>query len=390
MLRFSEYCNLSRRNGMYLLHNTLNDELLAIVDSKELHEIDVMSSRRRFHFNENSLIMKKMVEKGMLIEEMGHLEVQMANQRLYKEPEKMRVVILTDPVETSLDGAYSSEKMCRNIFRFINKYEYLYGVKAIELTISGKEALSFAERCMQKIEWLKKAMNRKQVDLKIGVMIPGKALAVSMIKRLLEKEVNEFQIQLTEQELTDPNEKENLEKIIDFLHHSSFKFQCFFRINLEERKRHLLKKWMDELFQVDDRFNILFNTECFWDRNVLPGMTGVRKKSSIPFSEKLFLAEKISCFSMGRHSLMVDLKGQILKCCSCTLNPPIQVGKLKNGGSFRLAHETIERFFLNEPDERCMHCCIYPICRGQFCRRMLQDRYCERLIDCYFCALEQI
>lgn len=144
------------------------------------------------------------------------------------------------------------------------------------------------------------------------------------------------------------------------------------KITIDEIKR------LEMLFHHDKRFVInvqkIFDTNA--QHNIAPDERTFRElyDSCAHLSDTRLEAEDTICYAAMKNTLMIRANGDIGKCTVNLNDPKNCIGNINECDFSIFSIGSVVFCNSNIDLEKCIHCCIYPLCLGQQCpARRVQD-----------------
>lgn len=407
-MKISSYCNFLHHDKWCILHNTLNNEIIRIDNLLQIRELDRLYAKNIFPMDNESSLLKEMLDKKMLVDENDNQEYTLANQAIGMLRENLKIDLMT--TSDCDDDLKMSDSMFAAVVEFARQRISNYDIKGMNLIIRGKYWYKLIDLLQEFLQALKIGLCRAKCGLKASVHSDGVDMTAERFQFLYKMGVENFQITLNQ---------------FDKPYHE-FAVSKEWLVSVENIKRIrslngdymvVLRIFVNELMAENFEEIIIFLREAFKDDKRFSCNFVISEQLKLNYSkekisqinEKIYLPAikhqlkfedclrnsmnigKIRCSATAKHSFVINYDGKIKKCISCPLGKPIELGEIKNGRYPKLNHKRLQWMGEDHNQGRCRQCCIYPLCTGKICPyNQTNSHYCDRMVDYYFHCLEYL
>lgn len=398
-MKLSNYCCVLRHKDCYLLHSTLTNNLLKLVNEEEISEFERMSLKGTFNRIEDSKLMNKLIDLGMMIDETVTDEAQLANIAIQSHNENLKVMIHGQQIIDN-ELIVMQPEVYELILKFIKKYVNDRGLSEVELFIWTDKELKCKNNILDFMLKFNRWVKKQKLNTSVKMVIRQAMIDAKAIEEFYKAGVRWIKVELKEDfKLAEIKDFHN--KILQ-LQHLKTMFELVVQIcvnayvydNLES-----YAKYFGEILNFDQRFSNDFSIDYLSvqkesnisKHDINERVLKIAKKYGLNLNRmgiKQIQINGMHCFSTFRHSFIFHADGRIKKC-QYHEEDFGDVGEFDALGQCNIDEDKVKNFTAMKSFEKCLNCRIYPMCTGKRCPyRKYSTEYCDELIDYYYLCLE--
>lgn len=426
-MKISRFTTIVRKEGYYLLHNTLFNSIMRVYGEKSRSFIDSIEDGRTFNMDENSPFLCALKKLNMIVDELTD-ELATLNSLFYEfERNSELYVMLIVTRRCNFRCAYCYEEysdtdMSNEVFR--NVLNYVIGqierrhYKNVYISFFGGEPTLMSYKIIDFMKELQERNSRLQLPSNICGIITTNGYLLT--KNLLDKflSCNIIRYQITVDGLEEDHDSSRylsngqgtwnqiIGNLYNFKSISNSNVSVLLRTNVTPLIYEHIDEWLEFIhdnfsepvyrvhFEAAKDFGKM-NDQSFGllddETSVMMDIIDKAKHWNLPLEIVGFntLPFSMICYAARQLSFIVDYDGTVKKCTSSALDDPANsIGQLNRSGMV-IDIQKSAQWTSYELSERCKLCKVLPICYRRKCP-VAKETYdgCELINKVYLKGLE--